>query len=565
LLKLNNVKNLREAFRSSQYGQLWNDPALKDFKDDFIQKVEDLAKPLKEKLGVSLVELFELPQGSVAIAALSRDDPKLPVAVAVVADAGGNQKKMSDVLGRAAKQAEEAGAKISRESFNGLTLNVVQMPATQDKEKDKDQEKSAPPPPVIWAESENVFYFGSDIEVVKDLTAHRQGRDNALASNDSFVKTEAKIEASKAQVVWYLDLSRLIKLLVKVSAKGNEGQAQQNEVLIQELGANGLKSVGGCFTLGAGTYDSMSKTFFLAPKPVSGLLKVFSFPPLALRPESWVPATVAAYQTFSWDLDNAYSAINDVVNKFQPGMLNILEQQLVGPEGGEPLNFQKDIFGPLGDRLTLISDFKKPIKEDSQRMLLAISLEDAKAFQSTLNRLLQIVQAAPRKREFQGTTIYDFDLPNLPNPNAGNLQAIKGSVSLAVAKNTFFVTTDTTLLEQVLRPASDNLTDNASFQLVAREIPERISGMSYVRPDEQARLTYDLIKSGQFDKAIRQAAGAGVAGARQQVPSLDKILSTDKIPDFSVFAKYLSPGGSYSIMDDDGFTMTGFTLRRSGP
>jgi len=94
LLKLNDVKSLREAFRSSQYGQLWNDPGLKDFRDDLVQKVEDLTKPLKEKIGVSLTELIELPQGSVAIAALSRDDPKLPVAVAILADAGENQKKI---------------------------------------------------------------------------------------------------------------------------------------------------------------------------------------------------------------------------------------------------------------------------------------------------------------------------------------------------------------------------------------------------------------------------------------------------------------------------------------
>ena len=49
-------------------------------------------------------------------------------------------------------------------------------------------------------------------------------------------------------------------------------------------------------------------------------------------------------------------------------MLNLVEQQLVGPNGGEPLSFKKDLFGPLGDRITLISDFKKPIKEDSQRI-----------------------------------------------------------------------------------------------------------------------------------------------------------------------------------------------------
>ncbi len=312
-------------------------------------------------------------------------------------------------------------------------------------------------PPVVWTQSESLFFLRhADIEVVKDLTAHREGRDNSLAGNESFTKTAGQDRGRARPRSSGSSTSRSSSSsLVKASASGNEGQAQQNEVLIETLGVKGLKSVGGCFTLGTGNYDSLSKTFFLAPKPVQGLLKIFSFPPVALRPESWVPATVASYQTMSWDLDNAFEAINEVVNKFQPGMLNLLEQQLVGPNGGQPLDFQKDFFGPLGNRITLVTDFKKPIKEDSQRMLLGVALEDAKAFQNTMNRLFEIAQAAPQKREFQGTTIYDVDMPNLPNPNGGNAQ-IK-SISFAVAKDTFFVTTDTTLLEQILRPGNATL------------------------------------------------------------------------------------------------------------
>ncbi len=115
-------------------------------------------------------------------------------------------------------------------------------------------------------------------------------------------------------------------------------------------------------------------------------------------------------------------------------MINVFEQGLVGPQGGQPLSFKNDLFGPLGDRVTIISDFKKPIKDDSQRVLLAIALEDSKAFQNTLTRVFELAQAAPQKREFQGTTIYDFPI-NLPNPNGGpNVQGFKGPISLAVAK-----------------------------------------------------------------------------------------------------------------------------------
>jgi hypothetical protein len=558
-LKLNDVKAFGEAFRGSQYGQLWNDPGLKDFREDLAQRLDDASKTLKERIGVSIKELLELPRGALALGLIARDDADLPAAGVLIADGGENEKKLQEVLDRASKQAEEAGAKVSTESFNGLSLHVVQFPK---KEAQKD-EKAPPRPPLVWTKSDSVFYIGSEVEIVKDVAAHRDGRENSLASTEAFAKTQAKTDANHAQAIWFLDIAKVVKAVIKATSKDGDAQAQQTDVLVSELGVYGLKSVGGSLSLASGTYDSLTKTFFNAPKPVAGVLKVFSLPPVTLRPESWVPATVATYQTLSIDLDNVYTALNELVNKFQPGMVNVIEQQLVGPNGGQPLSFQNDVFGPIGDRITVISDFKKPIKEDSQRMLAAIALEDTKAFQSTMQRLFEITGAAPEKREFQGTTIYDFTvtLPNGPQGNAP--QGLNGPISIAVAKDTLFVTTDTTLLEQVLRPGNSPLAESSAYQTVAKEFPEKMSGLSYVRPDESARLSYDLVKSGQFEKAIQQGLAARPQG--REVPNIGKLIPVEKLPDFSIFAKYLSLGGGSSIMDDDGFTMTGFSLRRANP
>lgn len=566
LLKVTDVNTLRESFRQSQYGQLWNDPAMKDFREDLLAKLKDASTTLKDKLGVTLSELLEIPQGTLAVAAIQQDDDNLPIAVAIIADAGKNSARMNDVLERGAKQLADAGGKTSTEAFGGGTLHIIESPPP--KEKNDGDKPDVPRPPIVWGNSGTTYYFGTGAGVVKDMISHADGRNaGALANLDSFAKTEAKTGAASAQVLWFLDTAKLIKTLTKASAKGNEAQAQQVEFLVNELGVNGLKSVGGTLALNAGNYNSLTKTFFNAPNPVQGLLKVFSLPPVGLRPEAWVPASVASYQSLSWDLDAAFNAINDLVNKFQPGMLQVLEQQLAGPEGGQPLSFQKDVFGPLGDRITMISDFKKPIKEDSQRVLVGVALEDSKAFQNTLNRIIEMAGFSPKKREFQGTTIYDFDvaMPNLPN-NAGgpNVQAnFKGPISLAIAKDTLFLTTDTTLLEQILRPGVVPLADSQTYQTVAKEMPQKMSGTTFVRPDEQARLSYDMLKSGQFEKALLQGMAAGRGG--QLPPDLPKIIDPDKLPEFSVIAKYLTLGGSFSVADEDGFMSTGFTLRKNNP
>jgi hypothetical protein len=566
LFKINNAREFRDALRQSQYGQLWNDPGLKEFKDELFGRLEDAGKSFRERVGMSPLELLRLPQGSVALAGIFReDDMKNPFAIVLLADAGENANKMTEVLDRAGKQSEESGARVSTESFSGMTLHIIQPPPRKEAEKeDKEKQAETPRPPIVWTSSGSAIFVGTDVEVIKDVAAHREGRDNSLAATEAFSKTQAKTDSGNAQAIWYLDVGKLIKVVIRINARGAEVDAQQNEVLAQELGANGLKSVGGSIALGSGPYDSLTKTFFLAPRPVSGLLKVFSLPPVSLRPETWVPATVASYQTVSIDLDNAYKALDELLNKFQPGMINIIEQQLVGPEGGQPLSLQKDVVGPLGDRVTIISDFKKPIKEDSQRMLIAVHLEDTKAFQNSLNRIFELSGAAPEKREFQGTTIYDFTVPNLNAENGNvNVQAIRGPISLAVAKDTLFVTTEATLLEQVLRTGNSSLGDSSTYQAVAQEIPEKASGISYVRPDEQARISYDMLKSGQFGKALQQAAASARNG--RELPDLGKLIPADKLPEFTVFAKYLSLGGSYSVMDDEGFTRIAFSLRRKNP
>ena len=103
--------SLREAFRQSQYGQLWNDPALKDFREDLTSKLKDASNTLKEKIGVTLKELLELPQGGLSVAAVTQDDPKLPIALAIIADAGKNAEKMTEVMNR----STQAGGRGRRE------------------------------------------------------------------------------------------------------------------------------------------------------------------------------------------------------------------------------------------------------------------------------------------------------------------------------------------------------------------------------------------------------------------------------------------------------------------
>lgn len=546
-VKINNASEMREGMGKTQIAQLINDPALANIKKGVKEKLDEADKQLKGKLGVTIGELLTLPQGTITVSIVGKNDPKLPIAVLISADAGKNAATMTDVMTKSTKQAEEAGTKVSTAEHKGLTLHILQSPGDGDK----------PNPPVVWTNAGSVFHVATDVDSLKDLINNAEGRSDSLASGESFTKVVTKL--GDGQLFWFLDVNKAIKLMVKAGTAAQGGDAANAEAMLQNFGINGFKAVGGTMSFGTGPYDTISKTFLLVPAPVQGLLKLFSMPAASLRPEPWVPATVSNYQTMSWDLDGAYNAINDLVNKFQPGMLNLLEQQLVGPNGGEPLSFQKDFFGPLGDRITVISDYKKPITADSQRMLFSIALEDAKAAQATLGKILALANASPKKRDFQGTTIYDFPIPELPNQPA-NSPFKGGEVSLAIAKDYLFLTNATPLLEQVLRGGTQSLADSPAFLETTKGIPAKTSTFSFARAEEQARASYEMLKNGELEKALQQAGGPNAPKIK-----LSEVFDVNKLPDFSVFAKYLSNSAGYGVASEDGVLFTGYSLRKTNP
>ena len=176
---------------------------------------------------------------------------------------------------------------------------------------------------------------------------------------------------------------------------------------------------------------------------------------------------------------------------------------------------------------------------------MGIALEDAKAFAGTLNRLIEIAGCLAEEAGVPGDHDPRLRRP-MPNPAEGQPQpGIKGPISVAIAKDTLFVTTDTTLLEQVLRPGKRALADNAAVPDFAKEIPEGQRD-DFRPPGRAGPGVLRAVKSGQFEKALHQA--------RPDVPrrpgpaAVPKISTRTSCPSFSVLAKYLTLGGSYGVV-----------------
>jgi hypothetical protein len=328
---------------------------------------------------------------------------------------------------------------------------------------------------------------------------------------------------------------------------------------LQLTGLDGIKAIGGSLAFNVGPYDQLGTIHIHAPGEPAGLLRLFQMPQVDLTPQPWVPATAASYQSVSWDLDAAYQGLKDFTDQnFAQGLLEGLEQQIVGPQG-QRIRFQQDIFGPLGNRITVVSDFETPGEDESQRVLFAISLDDAAAFSQTIEKLIALAGAQPQKRQFEGTTIYQFEIPEMPVAGA-QAAALQGPIHLAVARDHLFVASKPSILEQAIRGGGPSLRESTAYQAAAKYLPAQASTLTFTRPEEQARVLYNLFQSGQLGDLVRESA----RNAGMPLPQGD-LIDPAKVPDFSVFEKYISQSAAYGIMEDDGVTFTQFTLKKQAP
>lgn len=555
--RIPNAQTFREALKGSRFGRLINDPAMKPLMDDSRTRLKERSERLKQRLGITLRQLWELPQGEMTLAIIPVEDARMPYGLVLTADAGENAQAMSELLTKATQQAATNGDKVTAEKLQGLNLRVVK-PANLNPERAQ--------PYVVWTNVGSVFYIATapKMESIRDALGHLNGRSDSLADTPAYVATNKRLEKN-APMTWYVETNQILNVLTHIAGQ----QGMDRETVAEQfklLGLTGVRAIGGTYAMNVGEYDTVTKTFVYAPGPLAGLLRIFSkFPKNQLRPEPWVPATVASYRSINFDFDNAFLALNDFADQLVPGLLQNLQQQLVPPGANNAagFDFERDLFKPMGNRITVISDFKKPINENSQRNLLAIAVDDPKAVQSSLNKLIELAELNTRKRDFQGTTIYDIELPAVqdapPAAAAAAAASPQGPISYAISKNTLFISQEPTLLEQVLRPGAPALADSPEFQLVVKHLPAQSTSVMYQRADEQARAIYDMLKTGQFQTAL-DAANPGGDGLK-----VSNFFDPARLPDFAVIAKYMLPGGGFATTDPEGATITQFALRDANP
>jgi len=177
--------------------------------------------------------------------------------------------------------------------------------------------------------------------------------------------------------------------------------------------------------------------------------------------------------------------------------------------------------------------------------------------------------------------------PGQKGPKGEKEQKALPNSAVAVANGHLYIASHVDILVKVINHASQVKAQTAGIIAVGKTSPSLDSSSDlnmvllemeqgfqaseicfrhFSRTDEEYRPTYELMKNGQmptsetmFGKLLNSMFGDQKPGAAPREQKID----ASKLPEFDVVRRYLGPAGAFMTVEQDGWLLTGFTLRKT--
>ena len=186
---------IRQIYKSSPQSQLWNDPAMRPFKEKFLSKWnDDFVKPLERELNVHFADYSSLPQGQVTLAVTlngneAKDDQ--PPGLLLLVDTREKSSQLKTNLADLRKKWTDAGKSMKTEKlrnydFSVLSLSSNDVPKTlrkvfpqraqaQEASSEDESKKSETRTELIVGQAESLLIVCNSTKLVEKIVTHLAG------------------------------------------------------------------------------------------------------------------------------------------------------------------------------------------------------------------------------------------------------------------------------------------------------------------------------------------------------------------------------------------------------
>jgi hypothetical protein len=306
---------------------------------------------------------------------------------------------------------------------------------------------------------------------------------------------------------------------------------------------------------------------------------------------AWIPRDLATATSFRIKTRDAFEHSATLVDAIagDEDFFDDLLASIKDDPNGPQIDVRTDFVAHLGEQVTVLADSVFPVTPQSERMLVAISVEDEEAVRKTLHKAL-VSDPDARQLDVEGHTVWeiidqhDAGQPDLELTLDGidpigdapvaeeeeEEERILRNSAITVAHNQFIVATHVDMLRRILaeRSAQDQLGLSEDVQLVNTYLDRLGAGedslRSFSRTDEEYRPTYELIRQGKMPESESMLGRIlnRLLGSDEDDVLREQKIDGSQLPDFQVVRRYLGPAGLFMRSEQDGWYASGLLLNK---
>lgn len=541
-LSIPSVTDLKKRLMSSHSWKMLSDPAFQEFKTEVEKamggEMSRVAEEMKDNLGVTPMELLNIPSGQVTLGVSAINDN---LGIIMFVDFGDSGEVVKGLLEKAAAGMEAEGIDTDTDSYQGTEITSYALPG---------QEDNPVASSLSYCVRDTEFVLSTSLPLIKSVIDNWDGSDSdtfAANENWAYVKERCASGNKHGAMNWFIDPIGLVDTFGGMSDDFQVamaiGMMETESVALTEL-----SGMGGVIDIATGKYDAVSKMVYLCEEP-TGILKALTLKSDEdLTPPKWVPKSVSGYSAMNWNVSQAYDAIEALIDSTGGDGATAIALDNAASQG-PGIHVKDDVLDQMTGKITMLSavgDGDAPaINPDlppqmaallGGKMCMAFGCKDEAEMGKLLTKLTELPGFPGEVREFKDTEL--VTLPVSPDVSFG----------LGIVRGNLMLSTDMEMLEQIVRGEGGALSDSPDYKKIASEFPSKLMAVGYTDQREQMRDLYEGLKE---------------SDAADMFPGMGEVLENidfSKLPGFRAVAKYLLPSGSFTVSDERGAFSQTFSL-----
>jgi hypothetical protein len=485
-----------------------------------------------------VTDLWRHVDGEFSLAAIKNSQGRL--GVVAIADLG-DEASANDLVARLEKQLESEEADLTTAELGPTQLRSWR------------RQGNRPVANVTFFVEGKCVVFGEDLETLA-VTARRGKAADAetLAGNQNFGHVMSRIApgGDRSGINWYVNPAVLVETAASVYLPGGEAP-DQLRTMIDSLGLDQVRGLGGTVWLGQGGMDSVSTTYGYVETPLSGPLRALALPATPQRPPDWVKEDVSLYAQINFSVARFVGTLREMVDGSRGAgafdkSLGSLE---VAADGTTLAEVAETIDGPLHIAAEIPENANQLLR---QRAALGFGIRNPALVRGLLRSAARRGQITTEQIGGAELVRFRIDLAQAL-PGAGPILAQESEleVAIAVTDDAVLVSPNFDYLAQTVGGRSNlrPLAESPEYREIARQFPERTSMITFQRQDGRLEGLYEQLRAGLL-------GSMGLPGVAGGLTDFD----FRSLPSFTAMSRYLQTTGSFIVPETDGFRIVSLAL-----